>query len=556
VTSLGYQAFDMAFDPEKNVSLTVPESVESVGLWCFAEAGLREIIWNTTASTAGNTQIFIGSYIKKAVLSDKITVLGDMMFANCKELKLVKLPSGLTDPGEGVFYGCLSLEEIQLPETLTEIPASMFSDCNALKRITIPDGVTSIGNSAFSECKLLENITIPDGVTSIGAEAFKGCKLLKLIVVPKNVREIGVYTFTTHSDGLVVKFLGDPPAVNCHEDQFIWGDVIMHYPAENKNWTLEKINALKNPHFELTRYKYYADGTLVRTGNCGESIEWELTDDGILTLYGTGSIDISQDSVLKSLTKSITAAVITEGITGIKDKGFAGFADIESVTLPKGLQEIGNQAFSGCKSVRTMVFLGDLPAMNQNALFSMKKMTVYTPKNNTTWENRTGDYGATSTQWKISHTTEEPHASGSVEHDEEYHWTTCTGCPERLNTAPHSYGEKWKHDEQTHWQECAGCGVKNGEANHEWNDGVIEGTTKTYTCKTCALTKTETVELPPQPTEPTVPTEPTEPSAPVEPGGSDGFGGETIILIAAAAAVVVIGGVVAIVLKKHKKTAG
>ena len=60
-----------------------------------------------------------------------------------------------------------AIKKVVIGEGVTSIGDSSFGNCTSLASITIPDSVTSIGNNAFFKCTSLASITIPDSVTSI-----------------------------------------------------------------------------------------------------------------------------------------------------------------------------------------------------------------------------------------------------------------------------------------------------------------------------------------------------------------------------------------------------
>ncbi len=61
----------------------------------------------------------------------------------------------------------------------------------------------------------------------------------------------------------------------------------------------------------------------------------------------------------------------------------------------------------------------------------------------------------------------------------------------------HSYDTGWTSDDNYHWHKavCEHTTLLSGKKLHSWDDGKIDGTTKTYTCTVCKATKTETVEV-------------------------------------------------------------
>ena len=76
-----------------------------------------------------------------------------------------------------------NIKKVVIEEDVTSIGDSAFFDCTVLESIEIPGSVTSIGNGAFSGCSSLTGITIPSSVTSIGIDIFDNCdKSLEITV--------------------------------------------------------------------------------------------------------------------------------------------------------------------------------------------------------------------------------------------------------------------------------------------------------------------------------------------------------------------------------------
>ena len=93
-------------------------------------------------------------------------------------IKRVVMQQGVTSIGDHAFWDCSGLTSVTIPDGVTSIGDSAFSGCTALTSVTIPGSVTSIGGGAFSGCTGLTSVTIPDSVTSIDGYAFSGCDSL------------------------------------------------------------------------------------------------------------------------------------------------------------------------------------------------------------------------------------------------------------------------------------------------------------------------------------------------------------------------------------------
>jgi len=164
------------------------------------------------------SRAFSYSYsLKNISLANGLISIGDGAFSFCYGLSSVAIPSGVTELGEQAFFNS-PLQNVTIPDTVHTIGAAAFCSthltnivlphgltninndlllaCNFLQQVTIPETVTSIGRSAFQSCYALEEISLPAALTSIGADAFGACVGLTNLFIPANVTEIGAYPFS------------------------------------------------------------------------------------------------------------------------------------------------------------------------------------------------------------------------------------------------------------------------------------------------------------------------------------------------------------------------
>ena len=140
--------------------------------------------------------VYMNSSVKKIVIEDGVTSIGNWAFSDCSGLISITIPNSVASIGDWAFYYCTSLTTITIPDSVTSIGEAAFRFCSSLTSITIPDGVTSIGSSAFRGCTSLTSITIPDSITSIGDAAFYYCTSLTSITIPDSVTSIGNKAFS------------------------------------------------------------------------------------------------------------------------------------------------------------------------------------------------------------------------------------------------------------------------------------------------------------------------------------------------------------------------
>lgn len=166
----------------------------------------------------------------------------------------------------------------------------------------------------------------------------------------------------------------------------------------------------------------FAEETLIASGTCGENAVWNLTEDGTITISGTGEMVSCYNTSCPwgSYRKLIKKAIVEDGITTIGSYAFRQCENLEvveiastvtsiniqafyncyalkSITFPVGLRDIEQSAFYSCGRLKNIYFEGDKPSINRYS-FTGTVATVYYPANNMTWtETGRQNYGGTLT---------------------------------------------------------------------------------------------------------------------------------------------------------------
>lgn len=82
------------------------------------------------------------------------------------------------------------------------------------------------------------------------------------------------------------------------------------------------------------------------SGTCGDNVTWTLDSNGTLTISGTGAMtDWDGYSSTPWERDNIKIAIIEEGVTRIGNEAFNSCYNLESLTIPKSITEIGDRAF-------------------------------------------------------------------------------------------------------------------------------------------------------------------------------------------------------------------
>ena len=115
-------------------SITLPNSITTIGAEAFARSGLTSINWPARATTIQSN-----------------------IFNGCTNLETVLIAEGIINIRDGVFKGCTALTNINLPSTISNIGQEAFHGCSSLTTIIIPDSVQKItfGSNVFQGCRSL-----------------------------------------------------------------------------------------------------------------------------------------------------------------------------------------------------------------------------------------------------------------------------------------------------------------------------------------------------------------------------------------------------------------
>ncbi len=375
VTAIGSNAFSQCTKLE---NVIIPATVTTIGNYgfylCYA---LKNVTIPDFVTSIGSCAFYRCESLESVTIPNHVLTIGGSAFSYCRALSDVKLSDSITTIGSAAFSDCSSLRVVNIPDSVTTLGSSVFSNCTALTTVTIPKGVSSIGTEPFSGCVSLEGIwadpdnaayrsdewgvlynkaasiliqapgglkgeyTIPEGVTNIGSGAFYGCYGLKSITIPVTLKTIASYAFYQCDQLANVYFLGSP-----------------------EQWEEITISSYNDPLKKATIYHE----------DCPPDI-YPVAGGVLYFDPETGTITGCDDTIISA---GIPDEIQGVPVVAIGEKAFYNKKNVTSISIPKTVTSIGDQAFRGCSA------LVSISVAEENERYSTDEMGVLFNKDKTT----------------------------------------------------------------------------------------------------------------------------------------------------------------------------
>ena len=129
-------------------------------------------------------------------------------------------------------------------------------------------------------------------------------------------------------------------------------------------------------------------GTVIASGFCGangDNVTYTLTDDGTLTISGTGDMSDYYYPLAPWFGNSqIKSVIIEQGVTSIGGRAFHSCGGLTNVTIPNSVTSIGYYAFNGCSSLTSVTIPDGVTSIGNETFRSCSSLSSVTIPNSVT----------------------------------------------------------------------------------------------------------------------------------------------------------------------------
>ena len=307
--------------------------------------------------------------IKKIVIPENVTKIGDFAFSGLNALTSINIPSHLSHVGMYSLLMANNIKRIDISDLSAyckinfDTPFSNSKDCmlylngEPIKNIVIPEDITTVKKYTFSYLSGLEEITIPDHVISLQDGAFFICDYKKLNI-GKNVIDIGqsvemdTYSDLIEMDTSALAFCGSSSL-----EEITVSSLNKKYRSEG-NCLIESdknllIFGCKNSVIPTDGINKIGDFAFMSNNGLTEiSVPPNIKEIGYGAFYQCENLSaVTFAENLKNIGAyafagcAIEEIDLPESIRVIQDNAFE-LCDISELTLPEGLTELGVNTFS------------------------------------------------------------------------------------------------------------------------------------------------------------------------------------------------------------------
>ncbi len=251
-----------------------------------------------------------------------------------------------------------------------------------LKEYTVRKGTRVICDCAFEDygdfysfrCSTLTSLTLPSSLQSIGEEAFCGCKSLSSLTLPSSLQSIGDRAFSSCSSLTSLTLPSILQSIGDGAFRYCKSLTSLTLPSSLQSIGDGAFTRCTSLRSVICNKFYKVIGQMLLSSDGTKVIAYWGENSEVTIPEGVQSIG---DSAFRDCS-SLTSFTLPSSLQSIGDSAFRDCSSLTSLTLPSSLQSIGNSAFYGCKSLRPLTLPSSLQSIGYWA-FRDSLTTLYIP---------------------------------------------------------------------------------------------------------------------------------------------------------------------------------
>ena len=341
-SGITYVGSNLFYDCSNLTELTLPNTVQAIGIEAFSCTRLRDV-----------------------VIPDSVTTIYDGAFRYCYEMETLSLGSGVTSIGPAAFERSTAKVTLSSKNTAFSLQDNVLFDRNKTTLVqcfngdvatyTVPSTVKELGDYSFAGLDRLETVIIPNGVTRLGEGIFENCKALVKVDIPASVTEIGSEAFAFSGKARVS--VAARNTAYCSRDGALFTknmDTLLHGGAATGHYTVPNgVVSIEN-------------GAFAEAAITGITFPSSLKYVGRIAFFGcTELTSLTIPSTVQALDgqafaycEKLTSVTIENGLQTLPYLVFQECRALETVVIPKSVTGIHSEAFLNCSALKTVVYGG------------------------------------------------------------------------------------------------------------------------------------------------------------------------------------------------------
>lgn len=311
-------------------SIVLPNTIRKVGLSCFSNCrSLKSVQLPGSLECLSDSCFSACSVLENIEIPENVSAIGDGCFAGSL-LQSIKLPANLQILGKGCFQYCYKLEQADLTSQITVLPIYTFYCCSSLQKVILPASLQKIEVASFADCASLKEITIPENVKEM-AQIFWNTNLRTLTCLAKTPPSIpDGYLFRGKQSFANCKLVVPEGSEDAYKKAFVWESFFRVYQTDADNGLLYELDTNTQTAMLLRSDANNLVNCVVSETRVHDGMEYPVTE-------------LEADCF--SSCRELESVSLPSGIEKLPDYTFSGCYNLRQVQLPAQLKKMGNFCF-------------------------------------------------------------------------------------------------------------------------------------------------------------------------------------------------------------------